>query len=79
MGQSSIDLPDPMQVEGVQAVQNADDLLSQLAGNEIDGCWRKTTMEQPRGKQNHQSIIRGTIIRLRYPPTSRHPRVMSRR
>lgn len=36
MGQSSIDLPDPMQVEGVQAVQNADDLLSQLAGNEID-------------------------------------------
>jgi hypothetical protein len=36
MGQTAVDLPDPMKSSGGGGFQNADDLLAQLAGEEVD-------------------------------------------
>ncbi len=36
MGQPAVDLPDPLEAAGAETAQNADDLLAQLAGDEID-------------------------------------------
>src|SRR3954454_2232135 len=36
MAQTAVDLPDPLESKGEHALNNADDLLAQLAGEEVD-------------------------------------------
>jgi hypothetical protein len=43
MGQAAVDLPDPLQQPSATGAKNADDLLSQLAGDEIDRLLAKST------------------------------------
>jgi hypothetical protein len=54
MGQATIDLPDPTQLSGVdagplspQALASADDLLSQLAGDDIDRLLAEADADRP--------------------------------
>jgi hypothetical protein len=55
MGQAILDLPDPSQLSGInagplspQALASADDLLSQLAGDDIDRLLAEAEAERPR-------------------------------
>jgi hypothetical protein len=55
MGQATLDLPDPSQLSGIntgplspEALASADDLLSQLAGDDIDRLLAEAETERPR-------------------------------
>src|SRR5437763_393337 len=47
MGQAAIDLPDPLQNSARLAGPSADDLLAQLAGEEIDRLLAEADVERP--------------------------------
>jgi hypothetical protein len=47
MGQAAVDLPDPLQTPSAPNLNNADDLLSQLAGDEIDRLLATSDEELP--------------------------------
>ena len=52
MGQAAIDLPDPLQQPSNRGAISADDLLSQLAGEEIDRLLAEAEVEPRRNKDN---------------------------
>jgi hypothetical protein len=47
MGQATVDLPDPMQSPAAPATAGTDDLLAQLAGDEIERLLAETETERP--------------------------------
>jgi hypothetical protein len=47
MGQATVDLPDPMQSPAAPATAGTDDLLAQLAGEEIERLLAETETERP--------------------------------
>src|SRR5689334_16945335 len=47
MGQASVDLPDPLEMPGASGLAGTDDLLAQLAGDEIDRLLAEAQEENP--------------------------------
>ena len=63
MSQSVVELPDPMATEGVESAKNTDDLLSQLAGNEIDRLLAEAD-EENSGKSKKPKSVAAPIVEM---------------
>ena len=50
MGQAAVDLPDPLDAQSPQSAAGMDDLLAQLAGDEIDRLLAEAEAESPRAE-----------------------------
>lgn len=58
MASPAVDLPDPLQASPAEAAQNADDLLAQLAGDEIDRLLAEADVEaKPNGRRETPAAV----------------------
>jgi len=73
MGQATVDLPDPMQSPAAPATAGTDDLLAQLAGDEIERLLAETETERPAAPAGNASPLPDVAVAKSPPVESAAP------
>jgi hypothetical protein len=75
MGQAAVDLPDPLDVPPAASLSGTDDLLAQLAGDEIDRLLAEASADEAPSPPDDASPAAAAIAPAPSPPSSASPTV----